>query len=98
LPIRRERPDRSVVEGRQIVGLTARHQGPALRVGDDDRLVGPLTARVADIGPQARPARQRLALDYIGLDQRPRRMTDGRDRFALIDKAFDEGNSIGIEP
>src|SRR5262249_18075765 len=54
-------------ERRQIVGLAARHEA----LVDDDLLVHPVAARVADVGLQARPRREAAAADDAGLDEHP---------------------------
>src|SRR4051812_8030288 len=68
--------DRLRAEGRDVVGLAA---------GDEalvhvDLLVDPGAARVAHVGLQRRPRRDRAALDDAGLDQDPGPVADRGDR------------------
>src|SRR6187399_709165 len=58
-------------ERRQVVGLAARHEA----LVDDDLLVDPGAAGVADVGLQRRPRRDRAALQDVRLDERPRPVT-----------------------
>ena len=61
---------------------------------DDDLLVDPVAAGVADVGPQRRPRRDRAAAQHVGLDQRPRGVADRGDRLALLEEAADEGDGV----
>src|SRR5215218_11312261 len=56
--------DELVAEGREVVRLAARHE----TVVDVHLLVDPVASRVADVGLQARPGRERAVADDVGLD------------------------------
>src|SRR5215213_8024251 len=84
-----KRLQQSTVESRDIVGLAA---GDQVAV-DHGGLVDPLTAGIANVGLQAWPGGEPLAPHNASLDQRPRRVADGRDRLAGGDEVPDEGHS-----
>src|SRR5213082_2796256 len=62
---------------------------------DDDLLVDPRAAGVADIGAQAWPRRHRPAPDHVRLDQYPGSMADRGDGFAGVEERLHEGHSLG---
>src|SRR5690349_18831785 len=70
-----QRVEQGLGDGRDVVGVAA---GDEVAV-DDDLLVDPLAAAVADVGLQARPAGEALALDPVGLDEGPGCVADGGD-------------------
>ena len=85
-----ERGHGRLVEGGQVVGLAA---GDQVAV-DDDLLVLPVGAGVAQVGLQARPRGERAATDDVGLDQRPRRVADGGDGLVGVEEGLDEGDRV----
>ena len=78
-----EEREQGVVERRQVVGLAARDEVAV----DDDLLVDPVGAGVAQVGLQARPRRHPPAPHDVGLDQRPGRVADGRHRLVRSTKS-----------
>src|SRR2546421_1301011 len=90
----RELLDDLCVEGGQVVGLAARDE-PGV---DDDFLVDPVRTRVAKVGLQARPGRDRAALYDTGLDQRPRPVADDADRLAARREVADERDDVLVRP
>ena len=73
-----DRLQQGTVEGREVAGVAA---GDQVAV-DDDLLVHPGAAGVADVGLQARPGGEPPAADHVGLDQGPGCVADGRHRLA----------------
>src|SRR5215212_836035 len=69
-------------EGREVVGLAARHEA----VVHHDLLVDPVPAGVLDVGPERRPRGELAAADDIGLHERPRAVADRRHRLARLDE------------
>ncbi|SDP10689.1 amino acid exporter, AAE family [Pedococcus dokdonensis] len=88
----RQRLEERAVERREVVGVAAGDEVAVL----DDLLVDPLGPGVAQVGLQARPARDGAALQHVGLDQRPRGVADGRDRLAAGHEVADEGDCVGV--
>jgi amino acid efflux transporter len=80
------------VEGREVVGVAARDEVAVLH----DLLVDPLRSGVAQVGLQARPARDRAAAHDVGLDERPRGVADRGHRLATGDEVADEGDGVGV--
>ena len=76
----------------QIIGLAAGDESFV----DHDFFVDPVTASVADIGLQAGKRRELAAFDHVGLDEHPRPVANGGDRFALLKKIADEIDSFRI--
>jgi hypothetical protein len=74
----REWLDHLAIEGRDVVGLAARHEVAV----DDDLLVCPRRAGVAQVGLQRRPARHPPALGVARLEHGPRPVADRSDRLA----------------
>jgi len=91
---RAERLDQGGGEGVQVVRLAAGDQGETLHRAAEDLLVAPLAAGIADIGPQAGPTGQGLALHHAGLDQGPWAVADRGDRFARLGKGLDEADRL----
>jgi hypothetical protein len=69
-----------VVELRNIIGLAA---GRQILIGDI-HFIDPVAAGVANVGLQRRPRSQAASANDVSFDQRPRRMTNRRDRLARI--------------
>ncbi|CRK52465.1 hypothetical protein RHCRD62_40352 [Rhodococcus sp. RD6.2] len=67
---------------------------------DDDLLVHVGTARVDDVGPQARPTGESAARHRTRLDQQPGPVTDRRDRFADVHRVPHERDRmvVGTQP
>ena len=61
---------------------------------DHDLLVDPVAARVADVGLQRRPRRDRAPLQHVGLDQRPRAVADHADRLGGLEEAAHERHRV----
>src|SRR5438105_11936948 len=72
--------DHLLVEGWEVVGLAARDDS----LVDDDLLVDPVAARVADVGLERRPRRDAPAADGARLDEHPRAVADDGDRLARV--------------
>src|SRR3954470_21849568 len=53
---------------------------------DDDLLVDPVRAGVAQVGLQRRPRGDLPAAHDVGLDQRPRAVADDADRLRLLEE------------
>src|SRR5437868_14398222 len=77
-------------EGGKVFGLAARDEPLFV----DHFLVAPATARVADVGFQRGPRRDRALSDEVSLDERPRTVPDeaaalafGEDRRQAVDGA-----------
>ncbi len=65
---------------------------------DDDLLVDPVRPGVAQVGLKAGVARERAAVDHVGLDQRPRGVADGGHRLVLREERLRECHGVGIHP
>ena len=89
----RELLDELGAEGRQIVRFAAGDEA----VVDDDLLVDPLAAGVADVGLQRRPGRDPPAAHHVGLDQRPGTVADDPDRLAGCREVGDETDGARID-
>src|SRR3954470_14149666 len=63
-------------EGRQVIGVARGDE----TVVDDDLLVDPVAARVADVRLERRPRGDRAALEHTGFDERPGPVADDADR------------------
>ncbi|PAV92551.1 hypothetical protein WR25_25866 [Diploscapter pachys] len=83
----RSRPAR---QGGEIIGVAAGDEA----LVDDDLLIDPIAAGVADVGLQAGEGRERAALHHIRLDQGPGRVTDGGDGLAGFEEGVDEGDDL----
>ena len=59
-----------------------------------DLLVDPVRARVAQVGLQRRPRRQRAAAHDVGLDERPRAVADDADRLGLLEERAHEADGV----
>lgn len=79
-------------EGREVVGVAAGDEVAVL----DDLLVDPLRAGVAQVGLEARPARDGAATHDVGLDERPRRVADRGDRLSTGDEVPDERDGVRV--
>src|SRR4051794_23397257 len=74
-----ERLDGSPAERVEVVGVATGDQCPAVCGAGEGLLVHPRPTGVPDVGLQARPARQRLAVEHVCLDEGPGTVADGRD-------------------
>src|SRR5260370_15651701 len=74
--------DGRLAERVEVVGLAARDEA----LLDNDLLVDPCAAGVADVGAQARPRRHRPAPDHVSLDEHPWSMADRGHGFAGIEE------------
>src|SRR5215203_577627 len=81
-------------KGRQIVRVTAGDEA----LVRDDLLVHPGTARVADIGLQARPRGYGPVPQHTRLHKRPRTVADHTDRLALLEEATSETDGVLVHP
>ncbi len=81
-------------EGFQIIGLTAGDEAFV----DNDFLIHPVAACVADIRFEAGPRGKLAAFDDIGFDEHPRTVADSGDRFALLEEVAHEIDSVLIHP
>src|SRR5436190_3006488 len=79
-----------VAERIEVIGLAAGDQ-PRVHV---DLLVDPVPAGVADVRLEARPGRDRAALEHVGLDERPRPVTDHTDRLAGLEERANERHGV----
>src|SRR5688572_8214595 len=79
--------DHLAVEGRDIVRVAAGDEA----VINDHFFVNPVRTGVLQIGTKRRIRGQRAAFDNARVDQRPRRMTDRRDRLACIEESAHKG-------
>src|SRR3954452_13948561 len=82
--------DQLGAERRDVVGLARGHQA----LVDVDLLVDPGAARVADVGLDRRPRRQRAPAHDVGFDERPRAVADRRDRLALLEERARERDRV----
>src|SRR5215213_2870101 len=82
--------DHLVVERRDVVGLATRDEP----VVDDDLLVDPVAARVADVRLQRRPRRQLPVAHDARLDEDPRRVTDRSHGFARGEELLHETDDV----
>ena len=87
-----QRLEQGGAEGREVVGVAAGDEVAVL----DDLLVDPLRAGVAQVGLQARPARDGAAAHDVGLDEGPRRVADRGDRLAAGDEVTDERDRVCV--
>ena len=86
----RELLDERLGEGGQVVGVPARDQVAV----DDDLLVDPGAAGVADVGPQARPRGQGPPGEDARLDQRPGRVADRRHGLPGVEEPAHERHRV----
>src|SRR5205085_8289562 len=86
--------DHLLAEGGEVVGLAARYKA----ILDTDLLVDPVAAGVADVGLDARPRRDRAALQHVRLDQRPGPVAYDRRRLLGIEEALHELDGLGDRP
>ena len=86
--------DDLLIEGREIVGVATRDKA----VIGLDLLVDPVAASIADIGLEARPGGQGAPAHHIGLDESPRPVADRPHRLSGLEEAFDEADSILVDP
>src|ERR1035437_373807 len=84
--------DDGLVEGRNVVGVAAEDE---LAVGHD-LLIHPVGAGVLQVGFQRGPRCDRLALQRARVDQRPRAVTDGRDRLSRSDELAGGGGGLWV--
>src|SRR5699024_6135750 len=59
-------------------------------------LVDPLAARVADVGFETVIGGQPSAVDQVGLDERPRAVTDDTERFFGREEVVEEGHGVVV--
>src|SRR5687768_4326844 len=90
----RELLDRLRAERREITGLAARDEA-LIHV---DFLVDPFTARILDVGLQARPRRHRAAAYDVRLDQRPGTVADRGDGLRLLEELPHERDGRAVRP
>src|SRR5829696_8385104 len=81
-----------VAEGREVVGLPARHEP----VVHDDLLVDPVASRVADVGLDARPGSNRAVAQHVRLDQGPRAVADRGHRLLRLEEGAHEPNGVVV--
>src|SRR5215208_3552270 len=81
-------------ERRQVVGVTAGDE----TLVDDDLLVHPGAARVADVGLKSRPRGYGPAPDHVCLDDGPRAVADHTDRLARLEEATHETHGVLVHP
>src|SRR4051812_31841583 len=79
-------------ERRKVIGVAAGRQ----TFIDDDLLVDPVAARVADVGLERRPRGDRAALEHVGLDERPRAVADHADRLGLLHERAHEAHGVVV--
>ena len=79
-------------EGRQVVGVAAGHEA----LVDDDLLVDPVGARVAQVLLQRGPRGHGAAADDAGLDEDPRGVADRADRLPGLEEGAHEGHRVGV--
>src|SRR5689334_2090060 len=84
--------DHPAVEGRNVVGVSARDQ-PVI---DHDCLVHPLCPGVLEIGLERRPGGHLAALDRSRFNEGPGAVTDCSDGLTGIDKGFDKAHGFWI--
>src|SRR5215212_2743235 len=70
----------------QVVGVAARDES----LVDDDLLVYPVAARVADVSLEGRIRGQRPAADYVRFYELPRTVADRADRLGLLEEGTHE--------
>src|SRR4051812_10523061 len=87
-----ETVDDLLAESLEVIRLAARDEYAGTGLVDVYLFVHPRPARVADVGLQARPARQRSPLDDAGFHQRPRAVADHRNRLARLSEGLREAN------
>jgi hypothetical protein len=78
----------------RVAWVAAGHQPPV----HDDLLVHPGAAGVSDVGRQARPRRDRAAVDDLRLHQHPGGVADGTDGPSGRDEVTDELHGVGVQP
>ena len=88
----REGLEQGGAEGREVVGVAARDEVAVL----DDLLVDPFRTGVAQVGPEAGPARDGAAAHHVGLDERPRCVADRGHRLAAGDEVADERDGVRV--
>lgn len=79
-------------EGREVVGVAAGDEVAVL----DDLLVDPLGAGVAQVGLEARPARDGAAAHDVGLDESPGCVADRGNRLPAGDEVPDERDGVCV--
>src|SRR4051794_26519238 len=85
-----EDPQHLAVEGRDVVRLPARDEVAV----DDDLLVHPLAAGVADVRLERRPRGDALAAHGPGLDEYPGAVADDRHRLPGVVEPAHEGDGV----
>src|SRR5439155_7536829 len=89
----RELLDDLLVECGDVVRLAARDDA----LVDDDLLVDPVAARIADVGPEARPRGERAAAGETGFDEHPRAVADDAHRLALLREVAYEADRVLVQ-
>ena len=87
-----DRLEQGGVEGREVVGVAAGDEVAVL----DDLLVDPLGAGVAQVGLEARPARDGAAAHDVGLDESPGCVADRGNRLPAGDEVPDERDGVCV--